>query len=370
MAVRSGNVHLAEWTFDPRSLLFALAVGSLVAVGVPAAAGPWLQARRDAPAQPVSLAVLCSSLGLASPAASAGHDPMESSLSHRAPVLGSIKRLVVAAPRPKGGPGVALAAGTPIDVLGRIRVGWLPWSRHAFLVRWLDRDRAQCGFVPASAVAIATGVPPALRVDGVDGSLVWVLPPRYGDVQAQEWQSAQVEGAEGVQSSRIQIAWLPPTLRPWLHELEAAAARYGVDPELLAIIVLVESGGNPWARSPSGAMGLMQVMPFHFQPGQNGFDVKTNIDVGARYLAQQLRTFGRRDDPDWQRSVELAAAAYNGGPGSVHRYLRGGSLPAESQAYRRWVGGMWRERRLPRSPTYEAWLAAGGRHLVAKAKGV
>ncbi len=177
------------------------------------------------------------------------------------------------------------------------------------------------------------------------------------------WASSRLESA-----GQIRIPWLPPTIQPWADELEGAAARYRVDPELLAIVVLVESGGNPVARSPSGAMGLMQVMPFHFRPGQDAFDVRTNIDVGARYLAQQLKTFGHRDDPDWQRSVELAAAAYNGGPGSVRRYLQGGVLPRESAAYRRWVGGMWRERHQPHSLTYQAWLLAGGRHLIAAAQ--
>lgn len=173
----------------------------------------------------------------------------------------------------------------------------------------------------------------------------------------------------------VSIAWLPPTVGRWASEIEAAAARHGIDPNLLAIITLVESGGNPNAVSPSGAIGLVQVMPataldIARQRGVALGDQTnpvTNLDFGAWYLAAQLRAFGQRDDPDWRTSVDRAAAAYNGGPGSVRRWLAGGSLPAEAQRYRTYVTGMWAERALASSPMYERWLAAGGSALVAAA---
>ena len=177
----------------------------------------------------------------------------------------------------------------------------------------------------------------------------------------------------------IDIPWLPETVRPWEAELLAAGARWGVDPELLAIVMLVESGGNPAAISPAGAVGLMQVMPATAgdiarlrglsAPGVAALAVPaTNIDYGAWYLARQLASFGSADDPDWQRSVELAAVAYNGGPGSAASWLRGGFVPHEARRYRVWVGGMWSERRDGASPTYQRWLAAGGGYLVDRAR--
>ena len=195
--------------------------------------------------------------------------------------------------------------------------------------------------------------------------------------------SALAGAAVGAQTvaSRIDLAWLPDTVSRWSAELEAAGAKYGVDPALLAIVTLVESGGNPRAVSPSGAVGLMQIMPataagIASQKGVAGhtterlYEPAYNIDFGAYYLAQQLKQFGVSGEADWQRSVELAASAYNGGPGSVQRYLSGGSLPAETERYRRWVGGIWRERQDASPATLAAWLAAGGQVLVDRARAV
>ncbi len=192
-----------------------------------------------------------------------------------------------------------------------------------------------------------------------------------------------VSGAASTSSlpTTIDIAWLPDTVQVWEERLVAAGARWRVDPALLAIVMLVESGGNPAARSPAGAVGLMQVMPatagdiarlrgLAALSSRQLVDPETNIEFGAWYLARQLASFGSADDPDWQRSVELAAVAYNGGPGSAASWQRGGYVPAEARRYRVWVGGMWSERALPTSPTYARWLDAGGAYLVDRARSV
>lgn len=177
---------------------------------------------------------------------------------------------------------------------------------------------------------------------------------------------------------RVRVGWLPPTVLRHQALHDEASVRHGVDANLLAIVTLVESGGDPRAVSPAGARGLMQVMPatggdiarqrkIADFAEEHLFDPVTNVDFGAWYLAAQIRRFW---DADPQRTVELAAAAYNGGPGRLGRHLKGeAELSGETRRYMRWVGGMWYERFAPQSPTFAAWLEAGGKRLVDRAGG-
>jgi hypothetical protein len=105
-----------------------------------------------------------------------------------------------------------------------------------------------------------------------------------------------------------------------------ASTKYGIDPEMLAAVMRVESGGNPGIISPKGAEGLMQVMPGTAAAygGGNLFNPAHNIDIGSHILADLLRKYG----PDWPKVL----AAYNAGPGNVDKY--GGVPPfAETQKY-------------------------------------
>jgi soluble lytic murein transglycosylase-like protein len=108
-------------------------------------------------------------------------------------------------------------------------------------------------------------------------------------------------------------------------QIEAAAARYGLDPALLKGLIRQESGFDPSARSSAGAVGLTQLMPGTAAGlGVDPSDPAQAIDGGARYLRAQLDRFG--GDPS------KALAAYNAGPGAVARY--GGVPPyAETQHY-------------------------------------
>jgi len=102
-----------------------------------------------------------------------------------------------------------------------------------------------------------------------------------------------------------------PRISTYDASIIAAASKYSIPAERIRGIMITESGGDPNARSPVGALGLMQIMPATARAscGLSSADLlvpSKNIDCGAKYYAQQYRSFGSHD---------LAAAAYNAGPG-------------------------------------------------------
>ena len=93
-----------------------------------------------------------------------------------------------------------------------------------------------------------------------------------------------------------------------------AADRNALDRALLAAVAKVESNFNPYAVSPRGACGILQLMPQTAKRFgvKNVFIAEQNIDAGARYLRWLLDHFGGR--------VDLALAGYNAGEGAVDRH--------------------------------------------------
>jgi hypothetical protein len=93
----------------------------------------------------------------------------------------------------------------------------------------------------------------------------------------------------------------------------AEAQQQGVDPALALEVAQVESGMNQGAVSPSGAIGVMQLMPATAaQLGIDPYDTQQNIQGGVMYLRQLLGQFG---DP------AAALAAYNWGPTNVRNAI-------------------------------------------------
>jgi hypothetical protein len=107
--------------------------------------------------------------------------------------------------------------------------------------------------------------------------------------------------------------------------IREAATQYGVDPDFALRVAHTESQMNPAARSPKGAIGVMQLMPDTARGlGVDPHDTHQNILGGVRYLRQLQDRFGNDQD--------LIAAAYNAGPEAVAKH--GGVPPyPETQDY-------------------------------------
>jgi soluble lytic murein transglycosylase-like protein len=89
---------------------------------------------------------------------------------------------------------------------------------------------------------------------------------------------------------------------------------HNIRPDLVRAVVQVESAFNPYAVSPKGAQGLMQLMPATARElgVRNAFNPIDNIRGGTMYLRQLLDRYAGDE--------VLALAAYNAGPNAVDRY--------------------------------------------------
>ena len=76
----------------------------------------------------------------------------------------------------------------------------------------------------------------------------------------------------------------------WAKDIVRWANASSLDPNLVAVIMQIESCGDPRATSRSGAAGLFQVMPYHFHFGENPYDPETNALRGLDYLSRSLQT--------------------------------------------------------------------------------
>ena len=156
---------------------------------------------------------------------------------------------------------------------------------------------------------------------------------------------------------------LSPVFRPevqyWSGAIQVWAAAAGLDPNLVATVMQIESCGDPRARSRSGAMGLFQVMPYHFATGDDPYNPDTNALRGTAYLKRSLEAAG--GDP------RLALAGYNGGIGVISRPES--SWPGETQRYAYWGSGIYAEASngATESLRLQEWYVTSGASLCRQA---
>jgi soluble lytic murein transglycosylase-like protein len=117
----------------------------------------------------------------------------------------------------------------------------------------------------------------------------------------------------------------------WQSTIAEAAQRYDIPESWIRAVMQAESGGDPHAVSPKGAMGLMQIMPGTWAElrgqlglGTDPFDPHDNIFAGTAFLRAMRDRYG----------YPGLFAAYNAGPARYDQHLKTGTpLPAETQRY-------------------------------------
>ena len=135
------------------------------------------------------------------------------------------------------------------------------------------------------------------------------------------------------------------TKMPYAAVISSAARQAALDPALVHAVIFVESRYQAAARSPKGAIGLMQVLretAARYGVADPARSPEANVMAGTRYLQDLMQLF------DGQ--LDLVLAAYNAGENAVLRY--GHRIPPyrETQLYVPAVLAKYREWRPPASP--------------------
>jgi len=151
-----------------------------------------------------------------------------------------------------------------------------------------------------------------------------------------------------------------PEVLHWQPKIILWAQEFGLDPNLVATVMQIESCGDPSALSHSGAMGLFQVMPYHFEAGENPYLPDTNAVRGLAYLQLALDTY----DGDYS----LSLAAYNGGISNAAKNQNLWS--AEMNRYVYWGENIYQDASQGKSHSLylDEWLGSGGARLCGLAR--
>jgi soluble lytic murein transglycosylase-like protein len=160
----------------------------------------------------------------------------------------------------------------------------LPQTRSSSISRSRVAATAAAGF---ALLWIGAAPPPLIA----EASLPPVAANAPRSAAAEESSIARVLARENPQLAAPELARIARAVLRY-------SAKYDLDPELVTAVIMVESSALPSARSPKGAMGLMQVMPAMLEPLRlvgNFTTVESNIEAGCLILADNIRRMGEGD---------------------------------------------------------------------------
>jgi soluble lytic murein transglycosylase-like protein len=232
-------------------------------------------------------------------------------------------------------------------------------SRASVLVYWSSKEGAWKPVPPPSPAVMRAARQAASEVAGYVRSQPALDEPRLADTSGAPGatlnssapdQDSTMRAARRSYNAQIEAALRAPASRNPNYQrlahgravtadeiddaITRAAARHGVDPNLVRAVIKVESNFDPRAVSKKGAMGLMQLMPETARRlnVENPFDPQQNVDAGVRHLKNLLSSY--------HGDVQLSLAAYNAGETAVSR-ANGVPRFAETRNYVKQITGMY-----------------------------
>ncbi|MBF8257194.1 MAG: hypothetical protein HW404_1221 [Anaerolineales bacterium] len=241
-------------------------------------------------------------------------------------------------------------------------ISWLPYASarpSRADVPWRNR-RATSLSLPLLVRPPAPSLRPAVAIPSLLGV---VLAAVSAWAAAQGPLAERVPGAEAAAPAALSPSSISPafpeSVRRWTPEIERWADEFGLPVDFVAVVMTLESCGDPSVSSGAGAQGLFQVMPFHFASGEDAYDPEVNAGRGLAYLSRGLELASG--------DTRLALAGYNGGHALIQRDPS--IWPSETARYVRWGSGILADLQagVTQSPTLQAWLDAGGAHLCRRA---
>lgn len=223
-------------------------------------------------------------------------------------------------------------------------VGWIPFGLALLLavVTWQSWHILYPGFARLQSLA-ASGV-----FQATEGQM---------DTEYFPSSAAAAQSPDRIDDPLSNL--FTPQVLFWRDQILAWSEQFQLDPNLVAVVMQIESCGYTEARSSAGATGLFQVMPYHFDALDDPYDPTTNALTGLNYLSQSFDLAGGQ--------LDRTLAGYNGGHGVIH--LPSSQWNPETIRYVAWGTGILSDiaAGLDTSPTLQAWLDAGGNLLCSQA---